>query len=105
MNEQLVLIAPPRARHDSPVTSREAAAVVACAGGAIEHAIADCVRTSPCPLTGEQIAHQLTLEYDRWGHGTIETAVVRARRLGLIVPAGEALTSRGRRAHTYMAAP
>ena len=105
MNEQLVLIATPRARHDSPVTSREAAAVVACAGGAIELAIADCVRTSPCPLTGEQIAHQLTLESDRWGHGTIETAVTRARRRGLIIPAGFGLTSRGREAAMYRAAP
>ncbi len=102
MNEQLVLHAEPRSRHDNPTTSKRAARRVAGAAGAIESAIADTVRASRKPLTAEAIAESIFLEHKgRWKIGTVETAVVRARRLNLIVPVGEGRTSRGMRAVLY----
>lgn len=105
MIEQLVLVAEPVARHNDPATSHLAAKAVARGSVPLEARIAETVCASHVPLTAEQIAHQITLETDRWGHGTIETAVTRARRRGWIHPAGTGLTSRQREATTYRGTP
>ena len=102
MNVQLVLVAEPRSRIADPDTSRAAARRVAKAAGAIETAIADTVRAASRPLTAEAIAESIFAETGgRWKHGTIETGVVRARDLGMIVIVGEGKTSRGMRARLY----
>lgn len=101
MNQQLTLLAEPRARLTDPLTAQRAAQVVAKAGGALERRIAETVTESRCPLTAEQIAHEITASTGRWGHGSIETAVSRTRELGWIIPVGEGRTSRGRDAVLY----
>jgi hypothetical protein len=106
MNEQLVLTAEPRARHDNPTTSHEAAKSMAKGSKALEDRIGRFVANVRDPVTAEEIGLSMTQDpHCPWGFSSIVTAVPRARRRGLIVPAGEGLTRRGRRAITYRSAP
>lgn len=99
--EQLSVFAQPATRVVDPAQSRNAARVVAKGSDELERRIAVLVAESRRPMTAEAIAQQITLDSHRWGHSTIESAVTRARKRGLIVPAGLAVTSRGREAQAY----
>jgi hypothetical protein len=104
MDEQLVLAAPPPARRTDPSTSADAARRVAKGSDELERTIAEVVKWFHRPVIAEQIARVITGYSDRWTVPTIISAVTRARRRGLIVPAGTGQTSRGNSATAYKAA-
>lgn len=104
MNEQLVLTAQPRTRHCDPSTSVDAAGRVAKGSEELENKIAEVVARRSTPIVAEQIARIIQQETDRWTGPTIVSAVTRARKRGLIVPAGTGWTSRNSRATAYKAA-
>ena len=104
MNEQLVLTSPPRTRHDDPSTSVDAAGRVAKGSDELERTIAEVVAWLGHPVVAEDIARAILCRTDRWTAPTIVSAVTRARRRGLIVPAGTGVTSRGSNATAYKAA-
>ncbi len=104
VNEQLTLTAAPRTRHDDPSTSVDAAGRVAKGSDELERTIAEVVAWHTRPVVAEDIARAILRRTDRWTGPTIVSAVTRARKRGLIVPAGEGWTSRGSRATAYKAA-
>lgn len=104
MIEQLVLTAQPSSRHRDPSTSVDAAGRVAKGSAELEDTIAEVVRWFARPVVAEEVARIITARTDRWTVPTIVSAVTRARRRGLIVPAGTGVTSRGSNATAYKAA-
>lgn len=101
MIEQLVLYAAPASRHSDPDTSRRAAERVSKGSKELEAAIAAVVAQHTDALVAEQIAQHIAATSDRWTIPSIVTAVTRARRRGLIIPAGTGTTSRGSSATAY----
>ncbi len=104
MNEQLVLTAQPRTRTGDPSTSVDAAGRVAKGSDELERTIAEVVAWFARPVVAEEIARIICSRTERWTVPTIVSAVTRARRRGLIVPAGTGVTSRGSNATAYKAA-
>ena len=102
--EQLTLAAPPRARRQDPSTSVDAAGRVGKGSDELERVIAETVRWFARPVVAEEVARIICGRTDRWTAPTIVSAVTRARRRGLIVPAGTGVTSRGSNATAYRAA-
>lgn len=101
MNEQLMLTSAPRTRHDDPSTSVDAAGRVAKGSDELERTIAEVVAWHGVPVVAEDIARAILRRTDRWTSPTIVSAVTRARKRGLIVPAGTGWTSRGSKAVAY----
>lgn len=100
--EQLVLTAQPRHRHSDPSVSADAAARIAKGSDELERTIAEVVAYIGAPIVAEDIARMILRRTDRWTHGSIVSAVTRARRRGLIVPSGSGVTSRGSTATAYV---
>jgi hypothetical protein len=104
MTEQLTLTSTPTARAADPSTAVDAARRVARGSDELERTIAEVVAWHGQPVVAEDIARAILRRTDRWTGPTIISAVTRARKRGLIVPAGEGWTSRGSRATAYKAA-